>query len=152
MLWIDLHVNRLFHHYFMFSLFFKKKNLEDMSPFCDTPVLNFWRRLLWVLKPEWVLPYSHLAEAYVLHVPWDLPLVLHLLYVYPSCSYGNSQYPDQLKQIFWLSSLPWCVPIVWDNDVTNALWSKIWHPMSIHTVPSRLPFQHVAFVTSICNQ
>ena len=24
-----------------------------------TPVLDFWWYLLWVLKPEWVLPYSH---------------------------------------------------------------------------------------------
>ena len=24
----------------------------------DTPVLDFWLCLLWVLKPEWVLPYS----------------------------------------------------------------------------------------------
>ena len=24
-----------------------------------TPVLDFWWRLLWVSKPEWVLPYSH---------------------------------------------------------------------------------------------
>ena len=23
-----------------------------------TPVLDFWWRLLWVSKPEWVLPYS----------------------------------------------------------------------------------------------
>ena len=23
-----------------------------------TPVLDFWSRLLWVSKPEWVLPYS----------------------------------------------------------------------------------------------
>ena len=40
-----------------------------MSPFCgatDTPILDFWWRLLWVLKPEWVLPYSSLVEAYVL--------------------------------------------------------------------------------------
>ena len=27
----------------------------------DTPVLDFWWRLLWVSKPEWVLPYSHLV-------------------------------------------------------------------------------------------
>ena len=43
--------------------------LEDMSPFCgaiDTPILDFWWRLLWVSKPEWVLPYSSLVEAYVL--------------------------------------------------------------------------------------
>ena len=43
-----------------------------MSPFCgatdttDSPVLDFWWSLLWVSKPEWVLPYSSLAEAYVL--------------------------------------------------------------------------------------
>ena len=41
-----------------------------MSPFCgatDTPVLDFWWRLLWVSKSEWVLPYLSLVEAYVLH-------------------------------------------------------------------------------------
>ena len=41
-----------------------------MSPFCgatDTPILDFWWHLLWVSKPEWVLPYLSLAEAYVLH-------------------------------------------------------------------------------------
>ena len=40
-----------------------------MSPFCgatDIPVLDFWWRLLWVSKPEWVLLYSSLAEVYVL--------------------------------------------------------------------------------------
>ena len=47
-------------------LFFKF--LEDMSPFCgatDTTVSDFWWPLLWVPKPEWVLPYLSLAEAYV---------------------------------------------------------------------------------------
>ena len=37
------------------NIFFQK-SLEDMSPFCgatDTPVLDFWWRLLWVSKPEW---------------------------------------------------------------------------------------------------
>ena len=36
---------------------FLKEFLEDISPFCrdtDTPVLNFWRGLLWVSKPEWI--------------------------------------------------------------------------------------------------
>ena len=40
-----------------------------MGPFCgatDTPILDFWWRLLWVSKPEWVLPYSSLAEVYLL--------------------------------------------------------------------------------------
>ena len=41
-----------------------------MSLFCgatDTPVSDFWWHLFWVSKPEWVLPYSSLAEAYMLH-------------------------------------------------------------------------------------
>ena len=40
-----------------YDTFFKKNILEDMSSFCgatDTPVLDFWWRLLWVSKPEWV--------------------------------------------------------------------------------------------------
>ena len=37
-----------------------------MSGATDTPVSDFWWRLLWVSKPEWVLPYSSLAEAYML--------------------------------------------------------------------------------------
>ena len=52
-------------------IFFFLKFLEDMSPFCgatDTPILDFWWRLLWVSKPDWVLPYSSLAEAYVLQL------------------------------------------------------------------------------------
>ena len=31
------------------------------------PVLDFWWCLLRVSKPEWVLPYLHLAEAYVIY-------------------------------------------------------------------------------------
>ena len=41
-----------------------------MSPFygaTDTPILDFWWCLLWVSKPEWILPSSSLVEAYVLH-------------------------------------------------------------------------------------
>ena len=37
-----------------------------MSPFCgatDTPILDFWWRLVWVSKPEWVLPFLSLAAA-----------------------------------------------------------------------------------------
>ena len=43
--------------FFFFFLFFLKKFLEDMSPFCgatDTPVLDFWWRLPWVSKPGWI--------------------------------------------------------------------------------------------------
>ena len=42
---------------------FKKKiGGADTCPFfgaTGNPVLDFWWRLLWVSKPEWVLPYSH---------------------------------------------------------------------------------------------
>ena len=65
--WLFL-LNRML--YFRYLCLFFKKILEDMSPFCgatDTPVSDFWWRLLWVSKPEWVLPYSSLAEAYMLH-------------------------------------------------------------------------------------
>ena len=48
--------NILFHicHYICCN--FLKKNLEEISLFCgatDTPVLDFWWRLLWVSKSEW---------------------------------------------------------------------------------------------------
>ena len=41
--------------------FFLKKFLADTCPFggaTGTPALDFWWRLFWVSKPEWVLPYS----------------------------------------------------------------------------------------------
>ena len=49
-------------------LFFKKK-LDDASLFCgatDTPVLDFWWRLPWVSKPEWI-PWmlSHLCDPQI---------------------------------------------------------------------------------------
>ena len=45
-------------------LLFLKKNLEDFSSFCgaaDTPVLDFWWRLPWVSKPEWI-PRLHASS------------------------------------------------------------------------------------------
>ena len=62
----------------MQNFFFLNKLLEDMSPFCgatDTPILDFWWRLLWVSKPEWVLPYSSLAEAYLLCYTFNAELI-----------------------------------------------------------------------------
>ena len=34
-----------------------------------TPVLDFWWRLLWGVKPEWVLPYSHYGGECNVHSP-----------------------------------------------------------------------------------
>ena len=64
-----------------FFLFFLKFFFGGHMSFfgaAGTPVLDFWWRLLWGSKPEWVLPYSLFAEANVMYIPWDPPLVLHL--------------------------------------------------------------------------
>ena len=54
--------------FFVFLFFLKI--FGGHESFCgatDTPVLDFWWHLLWVSKPEWVLPYLSLVEAHVLH-------------------------------------------------------------------------------------
>ena len=51
---------------FCFLLFFVFKFLLDTCPFLGPLIplfLNFWWHVLWVSKPEWVLPYSNFAEA-----------------------------------------------------------------------------------------
>ena len=58
------------YFYFQLHPYFSNEcnyRISWKDPFCgatDTPVLDFWWHLLWVWKPEWVLPYLHLAEAY----------------------------------------------------------------------------------------
>ena len=42
----------------------------------DTPILEYWWRLLGVSKPEWS---GSLAEASMIYIPRDPPPVLHLL-------------------------------------------------------------------------
>ena len=53
-------VPNTFSQLFIYLLFFFKVFGGHMSVFgtTGTPVLDFWWRLLWVSKPEWVLPYS----------------------------------------------------------------------------------------------
>ena len=53
----------------------------------DTPVFDFWWRLFWGSKPEWVLPYSLFVEADVMYIPRDPCLVLHMPTSWqPACS------------------------------------------------------------------
>ena len=57
---VDVNIEKR-KHFFFFINFWRT--------FCgatDTPILDFWWCPLWVSKPEWVLPYSSLVEAYVL--------------------------------------------------------------------------------------
>ena len=54
--------------------------LDNISPFCEstvTNVLDFWWCLHWFQSQIGQL-HLHLAEAYMIHVPWDSPLVQHL--------------------------------------------------------------------------
>ena len=44
----------------------------------DTPVLDFWWRLLWGSEPERLLPYSLLAKMNVMYISQDPLLVLHM--------------------------------------------------------------------------
>ena len=85
------------------SLFFFKF-LVDTSPFCgatDTPILDFWWRLLWVSKPEWVLPYSSLAEMYVLHYTFP---EIHLWC--DTCQPLGSQHGSQAISSTYLQGMP----------------------------------------------
>ena len=49
-----------------------------------SPVLGCWLRLLCLSKPEWVLPYLLFAEANVMYIPRDPPLVLHVPTSWPT--------------------------------------------------------------------
>ena len=46
---------------------------------CNFPRVSLLKKLplLWVLKPEWVLPHLHLAKVYII-CSWGPPLVLHI--------------------------------------------------------------------------
>ena len=71
-----------FSHNIFFSFFFKKKFLADTCPFfgaTGTPVLDFWWRLLWVSKDRvGSALFAIFAEANVMYIPQDPPLLLHL--------------------------------------------------------------------------
>ena len=50
-----------YERFMIFNFFFFLKFFGGHMSFLGatgTPVLDFWWRLLWVSKPEWVLPYS----------------------------------------------------------------------------------------------
>ena len=74
-------VRNLWHRVFLLLFFFKiiLGGHIHMSYFgaTDTPVLDFWWYLLWVSKAR-VGCLICIAEANVMYVPWDPPLVLHI--------------------------------------------------------------------------
>ena len=58
--------------YWKAFLFFFLFCLEDINPFCaatDTPVLDFWWRLLWVSEPGWI-PSLPCFIAYAQRLPF----------------------------------------------------------------------------------
>ena len=52
---------------FFLSFFFCWTHSHVLFWATGTPVLDFWWRLLWVSKPEWVLLYSHCGGKYDIH-------------------------------------------------------------------------------------
>ena len=109
------------HHFF-------KKNLEDMSLFVGTLIPLFWisSDVSSGFQSQSGQPYSCLAEVYVLHIPWDLPLVQHL---------QTSWQPAwQLSHLFhiparhFLDSKPRAImpPLtVWDQDALPTELSRL---------------------------
>ena len=72
------------------SIFLKKKFLGDTHVLGGGhwyPCFGFLVTSPLGFKPEWVLPYSLFAQANVMYIPQDPPLVLHLLASWqPACS------------------------------------------------------------------
>ena len=54
----DYHCTHI-NHIFFFLIFFVGHIYMSYFGATDTPVLDFWLCLLWVSKPEWVLPYLY---------------------------------------------------------------------------------------------
>ena len=87
-------------HWNVFLIFFsKKKKIGGHKSFLWGhwyPCFDFW----WLssgFQSQRGQPYSHLVEVYVLHVPWDSPLVRHLptswrleMYLIERCKVKNT--------------------------------------------------------------
>ena len=105
---------------------FLKKFLEDMSPFCgatDTPILDFWWRLFWVSKPEWVLPYSSLAEAYLKLNIFD---ICNWQIVAPKCE-ANLWLFTMFDRVIFLGSIPQkCIEFHF-KFVDFVAFCKVWY-------------------------
>ena len=86
---------------------------EDISPFVrvtDTPVLDFWWCLLWVLKPEWAALFTLSGGIHVVHSPrftlwcntcWPLGILFYI----------------PVNRHWWISKLGSIMPLltVWDQ-------------------------------------
>ena len=86
---------------------------SDDSSFGFFPIFGGHKSFLWghsypcfgllVTSPAWFQrqsgqPYSHLAEVYMLHIPWDSPLVWHLLTSWWSVWQLSQSLPHTSKQ------------------------------------------------------
>ena len=82
-----------------------------------TPVLDFWWRLLWVSKPEWFC-LIRIAEANVMYISWDPPLVLHVA-DFLTDSIAGRQPGSYLAQGYY------CVAAVSLEPAINRSWSYL---------------------------
>ena len=75
----------------------------------DTPIFDFW----WYLLSG---SYSHLAEAYMMYIPWDLHLVQHLL-----TSWWSTWQPVAVPHIYVFAEIG-CQ--IWLGDLPHALTNR----------------------------
>ena len=108
------------HFHFVFKM------LEDTCPFCtatDTPVLHFWWRQPWVLKPGWTRLHAFLPARYssdsplVWHLPntWQPPWQPRHFDPHTCCC---QTYPQALVVSRWE---PWLKPMAWAGARTHDL-------------------------------
>ena len=109
--------------FFFFKVFWR----THMSTFwaTGTPVLDFWCRLLWGSNSEWVLPYLFFAEANVMCIPRDPPVVLHLpTSWWPACSRSC---PHILLQRWGCRDSNWCSQNICESDALATELNRNWH-------------------------
>ena len=77
-----------------------EKILEDISPFYGPLISLFWTSsdVSCGFQNQSEQPYSCLADAYMLHNPWDSPLVQHLLTSWQPLWQPSHSFPHTWEQ------------------------------------------------------
>ena len=83
-----------------------------------TPVLDFWWRLLWVSKPEWVLPYLLFCRGECNVHSQDPPLVLYLL---------TSWWPARSRSLPHMHVQRWDFARIWTGNHPDRKWTLLSH-------------------------
>ena len=106
-----------------------------------TPVLDFWWRLLWVSKPEWFC-LIRIAEANVMYISWDPPLVLHIADLLTDSIVGR-------RPGSYLAQGYYCVAAVSLEPAINRSWVPRANHSATRPGPRNLHLVHHCLVTFI---